>query len=87
MANEYLINLEDMTSVADAIRAKGGTSDPLVFPAGFISAVQAITTGGGTVAGMSLDGVYCVIIDYMDDVDLITITDGTLYETRRKIVS
>lgn len=37
----------DLTSVADAIRAKGGTSDALVFPAGFVSAVEAISAGGG----------------------------------------
>lgn len=35
----------DLTSVANAIRAKGGTSGQLAFPAGFISAVQAIPTG------------------------------------------
>lgn len=37
----------DLTSVADAIRAKGGTDAQLAFPAGFVSAVQAISTGGG----------------------------------------
>lgn len=38
----------DLTSVADAIRAKtGGTAD-LAFPADFVSAVEAIPTGGGT---------------------------------------
>lgn len=47
MANEYLINSDDMTSVADAIRAKGGTSEALVFPSGFVSAVQAIHAGSG----------------------------------------
>lgn len=38
----------DLTSVANAIRTKGGTSSPLVFPAGFVSAIQAIPTSGGT---------------------------------------
>lgn len=37
----------DLTSVANAIRAKGGTSAQLAFPAGFVSAVEAIPTGGG----------------------------------------
>lgn len=37
----------DLTSVANAIRAKGGTSDPLAFPVGFVSAVNSIPTGGG----------------------------------------
>ncbi len=36
-----------LTSVADAIRAKGGTSAQLAFPAGFVSAIGAIPTGGG----------------------------------------
>lgn len=35
----------DLTSVANAIRTKGGTSASLAFPAGFVSAVQAIPTG------------------------------------------
>ena len=47
----------DLTAVADAIRTKGGTSEQLAFPDGFVSAVQAIedapdlqiviTTGAG----------------------------------------
>ena len=32
----------DLAAVADAIRAKGGTSAQLVFPAGFVSAIQAL---------------------------------------------
>ena len=40
----------DLTSVANAIRTKGGTSAQLAFPAGFVSAVQAIPTGGDYVA-------------------------------------
>lgn len=42
---EYLTNTTDLTKVASAIREKGGTSDPLVYPDGFVSAVQAIQTG------------------------------------------
>jgi len=36
-----------LTSIANAIRTKGGTSAQLAFPAGFVSAVQAISAGGG----------------------------------------
>ena len=43
---EYLTNTTDLTKVASAIRAKGGTSDPLVYPDGFVTAIQAIQTGG-----------------------------------------
>lgn len=35
----------DLTSVANAIRTKGGTSASLAFPAGFVNAVEAIPTG------------------------------------------
>jgi hypothetical protein len=35
----------DLGDIADAIRAKGGTSAQLAFPAGFVSAVQEIETG------------------------------------------
>ena len=37
----------DLTTVANAIRTKGGTSAQLAFPAGFASAIAAIPTGGG----------------------------------------
>ena len=42
---EYLTNTTDLTAVADAIRAKGGTAAQLVYPSGFVSAIQAIQTG------------------------------------------
>lgn len=35
-----------LTEVADAIRAKGGTTDQLAFPAGFKAAVEALPAGG-----------------------------------------
>lgn len=41
----------DLTSVANAIRTKGGTSGQLAFPNGFVSAVQNIPTGGITPTG------------------------------------
>lgn len=44
----------DLTTVANAIRTKGGTSGSLAFPAGFVSAVQAIPSGGG---GVSVDDI------------------------------
>ena len=44
---EYLTNTADLTAVANAIRAKGGIADPLVYPDGFVTAIQAIETGGG----------------------------------------
>lgn len=46
MAN-YLATDTDLTAVANAIRTKGGTSAQMAFPNGFVSAVNAIPTGGG----------------------------------------
>ena len=37
-----------MTAVADAIRAKAGTTEPLAWPDGFKAAIEAISGGGGT---------------------------------------
>ena len=42
---EYLTNTTDLTKVASAIREKGGISDQLVYPDGFVTAIQAIQTG------------------------------------------
>lgn len=42
---DYLTTDTELTSVADAIRTKGGTSAALTYPAGFVSAIQAIPTG------------------------------------------
>ena len=42
---EYLAKSEDLTAVADAIRAKGGTDAQLTFPDGFTAAIQAIGSG------------------------------------------
>lgn len=41
----------DLTSVANAIRAKSGGSSSLAFPAGFVSEIQAIPGGGGMTLG------------------------------------
>ena len=48
LMTDYLTNDADLKKVADAIRAKGGTTDPLVFPDGFSAAVGAISTAPDT---------------------------------------
>lgn len=48
MADVYKVTHSDMVSVADAIRKKGGTTDALVFPDEYISAILAIKTGEDT---------------------------------------
>ena len=42
---EYLTNTAELTAVANAIREKGGTSEQLACPDGFVTAIQAIQTG------------------------------------------
>lgn len=51
MAN-YVVSDSGLSAVADAIRVKGGTSVPMSFPAGFVSAVEAISTGGAYTNGV-----------------------------------
>ena len=41
---DYILTDTELTSVANAIRSKGGTSAALEWPSGFISAIQAIPT-------------------------------------------
>lgn len=51
MANEYTVNAADLTAVADAIRAKAGTSEGLSFPGGFAAAIAGISTGAQVASG------------------------------------
>lgn len=44
---DYKATTEEFTTVANAIRTKGGTQAQLEWPSGFVSAVNAIPTGGG----------------------------------------
>ena len=74
---EYLTNTTDLTKVASAIREKGGTSDFLVYPDGFVTAIGNIQTGGGTsgsqtgVVGTSAS--YRIIYTYFPDAVSVTI--------------
>lgn len=51
--NEYLVDGADMTTVADAIREKGGTTAPLSFPEGMAKAVRNIQSGGDLSLGLT----------------------------------
>ena len=42
---DYLTTDQELTSIANAIRTKGGTSESLSYPDEFISAIEAIETG------------------------------------------
>jgi hypothetical protein len=61
---ELLTNTTDLTKVAAAIREKGGTSDQLVYPDGFVTAIQAIQAIQTGINGVKI-GTY-------------TVTDGIL---------
>ena len=74
---EYLTNTTDLTKVASAIREKGGTSDPLVYPDGFVVAIGNIQTGGGTTPGAPGD---ITFYDY----DGTIVTSWTLEELATK---
>lgn len=52
---EYLVQESSLTSVADAIRSKTGTSDNLSFPTEFVDAIENIETGSGDIDAL-VDG-------------------------------
>lgn len=92
MAN-YLTTDTELTSVANAIRTKGGTSASLTFPSGFISAIQNISGGGignwedisdafsmtlGTIILAISDGEYVLLLCHAEDVNWeLTVVDET----------
>lgn len=53
MADYKVVNAtqldDDLASVAEAIKIKGGTDESLEFPNGFVDAVNAIESGGGEI--------------------------------------
>lgn len=71
---DYLTTDTELTSVADAIREKGGTSAALVWPSGYVDAIDAIETGGGGATLYKIDN-----NGSRSAPDTITI-DGTTYD-------
>ena len=78
------VNDNSLASVADAIRSKGGTSDALVFPDGFVSAISAIQTGGG---GGEVSTGYSVTFpatannwDKMENYAALVLSDGSIVD-------
>lgn len=81
---EYLAKSEDLTAVADAIRAKGGTDAQLMFPDGFAAAVQAIPTGdsitdGIVVKARDAEGYATVVDFYGTDIHVAQFYGGSAY--------
>lgn len=73
---KYIVEDTSLTSVADAIRTKSGIAEALVFPGGFVSAVEGITAGGGG-NGLSYD-----MGEFVLDSDT---TEATFYHNLGKI--
>lgn len=78
---EYLVQGASLTTVADAIREKGGTTAPLNFPEGMAEAVRNIQTGGG-----DLSSVDVYIADFTSSSDLI-VTAGAVDKYARIVVA
>ena len=78
---EYLVQGASLTTVADAIREKGGTTAPLSFPEGMAEAVRSIQSGGG-----DLSSVDVYIADFTSDADL-TVTAGAVDKYARIVVA
>nr|DAE11413.1 MAG TPA: hypothetical protein [Siphoviridae sp. ct4F219] len=78
---EYLVQGTSLTTVADAIREKGGTTAPLSFPAGMAEAVRNIKSGS---ADLSAVDVY--IADFTVPADLI-VTAGAVDKYARIVVA
>lgn len=77
---EYLVQSASLTTVADAIREKGGTTAPLSFPAGMAEAVRNIQSGG------DLSSVDVYIVDFTVPADLI-VTAGAVDKYARLVVA
>lgn len=71
----------NLVSVANAIRAKSGGSGTLAFPAGFVSEIGNIPTGGGA----DLSDLEVYIADFLEDPPIVT--EGALNAFHRVIVS
>lgn len=77
---EYLVQGASLTTVADAIREKGGTTAPLSFPDGMAGAIRSIQSGG------DLSSVDVYIADFTSDTDL-TVTAGVVDKYARIVVA
>lgn len=65
----------NLTSIANAIRTKGGTATSLTFPTDFVSAINAISDGGSTLITKSItaNGTYSASDDSADGYSEVTV--------------
>ena len=69
----YLVTSTDLTSIADAIRTKGGTSAALEWPDGFVDAINAIG-GGSTLYTITVIDVGAVDKNKAEEGETVTVT-------------
>jgi len=72
---KYKVSDTELTAVANAIRTKGGTSDALSFPDGFVEAIGNISGGGSTLITKSIteNGTYNASSDSADGYSSVTV--------------
>lgn len=75
---KYNVDETDLSLVADAIRTKGGTSSALLFPSGFVNAIQNIPSSNPTLIEKSItsNGAYIAENDNADGYSKVTVNVG-----------
>ena len=77
--SNYIVTDSELTSVANAIRTKGGTNGSLVFPGGFTSAISNISGGGGGSSDFSTAEVTVVVAEAESaDITIVCIDNNSL---------
>lgn len=77
---DYRVSDADLTSIANAIRTKGGTNLPLAFPDEFVDAIDDISTGGSPTLiskSISVNGTYNASDDSADGYSSVTVAVPT----------
>lgn len=70
---DYKVTDTELTSIANAIRTKGGTSDLLEFPTEFVEAIGDIHTGTFGTKTVTANGTYAASADNLDGFSSVTV--------------
>lgn len=70
----YKVSDSELTAVADALRTAMGTSDPLVFPMGFESAVATLSAPNLGTKTVTDNGTYQASSDSLDGYSAFTVS-------------
>lgn len=68
-----------LTTVADAIRSAGGTTEPMSFPSGMVEAISSLSSGGGGTEELSA----LLKIFGCSDYEISVVQEDTLYSHQR----